>query len=328
MSAVRVFQSISSVFPWNNGGQSEQDNDSNDRLLKRRKTQTSGGVNASGGRCAFHGAMRLESNLSCTSTASSSEMSDEWWSDDTMADSNNNSNNEHTSRETLMHALADRGIPSHLDPYSIDHCVHFEGSDDFANGRTQAIPTELMTAIHHGEQQQLIQRLQDCGNSNYLKSLRTSDGETLLHLAASTACHAVVGRLLQPDMQLSTMVLDRHGRTPLHSLCLSISRKHHDLAIQHQHLETMRILFRHSPSLVLYMDQDKMTPLEYLHNSNHNEVNDLLVQEHVVERVAQEMSRQMHVAHSGQHMSAMERVDCMVNLSGVDAAIMETGFSI
>ena len=219
-------------------------------------------------------------------------------------------------------AIQNRGIPSRLDPFSIDHFAHFESADDI--GRPQAIPCDLIAAMEHGDQQQVI-RLMGRFNCVTLKSLRTSDGETLLHVAAANGCAAVVERMSQSDAQMPTMVLDRMGRTPLHSVCMAMRKSPPPCT---HHLDVMRILLRRTPALVLYMDQQRLTPLEYLHSSHTPHVAAVLSQDNVVERVATEMPQRMKEAHSGRRMSAMETVDRMVNLSGVDVAIMETGFSI
>jgi hypothetical protein len=326
MSAVRVFQNIlpSSVFPWNNGGDEDASNKEDGRLLKRRKTQIAG-------RGPFHATVTMESNLSCTSTSSSDSSDDFLCDDDILMDGSAiRSGTGSSPGDSFAIAIQNRGIPSRLDPLSIDHFVYFESAEDESCGELpQAMPLELVTAMDHPRihQQEQIEKLQTYGTPAFLKSLRTPDGETLLHLAASSGCHAVVEKLLRPDMQLPIMVLDRTGRTPLHSLCMTMKQPHSH-ATQQQFLETMRVLVLHSPTLVLYMDQERMTPLQYIHSTYHKQVNNLLLQENVVDRVAQEISRQLNHAHSGQRLTAMETIDRMVNLSGVDAAIMETGFSI
>ena len=314
MSAVRVVQSIlpSSVFPWKRDEEADA-HDGSDRRLKRRKTRNDGGRPGVG-------VMRMESNLSETSTSSTSDVSEAMMSDGDFTTDGTAQNTESTS-DLFAHAIQNRGIPSRLDPFSIDHFVHFESADSI--GRHQPVPVEMVHAMQRGDEQQVIQRLQQW-NPSSLKSLRTSAGETLLHVAAASGCHAVVEWLRQPNIQLPALVLDRKGRSPLHSVCISMKNSPHTA----QHLETMRILLRHSPTLVLYMDQERLTPLEYLGSKYFQQVRDLLHQGNVVERVAQEISRQIVTAQSGQSMSAMETVDCMVNLSGVEAAIMETGFSI
>lgn len=320
MSAVRVFQSMSSVFPWNKGNESDSPND-NVRQVKRRKTQTTGG------RCTFNIGMRMESDLTYTSS-SSSDTSEELMSDeDRVMDSTLPQYTHPSSSPSVTFSLAiqNRGIPCRLDPFSIDHFIYFEDSN---SERPQAIPLELVSAMQHGDEQGVIEHLHQYGNSTHLSSLRTSDGETLLHVAAASGCHAVVERLLKFDLQLPTMVLDGKGRSPLHSLCMAMSHSHHPAIPQPQQIEIMRLVLRHSPTIILYMDQERMTPLEYLHSNHSQQISHLLLQENVVERVAQEMTRQMQKARSGQHMTAMETVDRMVNLSGIDAAIMETGLSI
>ncbi|KAL3914972.1 MAG: hypothetical protein SGILL_005863 [Bacillariaceae sp.] len=319
MSTIRVFQSIlpSSVFPWKREGEADAvHDDGSDRGFKRRKTRTE-----NGGRCGAGVVMRMESNLSDTSASSMSDTSEAMVADDDFA-MDGTAQNTASPHDAFALAIQNRGIPSRLDPLSIDHFVHFESGENI--GRHQPIPLEVVHAMQSGgDQQQVIQHLHQW-NPTSLKSLRTSEGETLLHVAAASGCHTLVEWLLQPDMQLSAMVLDRKGRSPLHSVCIAMHHSQHTA----QHLETMQVLLRHSPTLVLYMDQERLTPLEYLDSSHSQRVNDLLHQENVAELVAREVSRQIETAKSGQRMSAMETVDCMVNLSGVEAAIMETGFSI
>jgi hypothetical protein len=59
------------------------------------------------------------------------------------------------------------------------------------------------------------------------------------------------------------------------------------------------------------------------------QVNDLLVQEGVIQRIVEEFSNQTSKRRiSTQRMSAIEQVDRYVNLSGLEETIMESGFSI
>ena len=130
MSAVRVFQTIlpSSVFPWKRA--QEIDASDEDRLLKRRKTQTqrrgAGGVSV----------MRMESRLSETSASSMSDTSEEMMDSDGCGMDGAIQNTESPFHSFTM-TIQNRGLPSRLDPFSIDHFAHFECSSD--SGRSQAI---------------------------------------------------------------------------------------------------------------------------------------------------------------------------------------------
>jgi hypothetical protein len=240
---------------------------------------------------------------------------------------------------TLSHCLAERGLPSRFDPMSVDHFMFFEvdNEDDqqhhnvegFMRSRHQHIPVETVTAIQYGKVDQFLML---GSNRNYLRSQRNDQGESLLHVASWWGSSKIVERLLEKDIQLSPFVLDQRGRSPLHTACLAVVNNQTLDSTRADYIGTIRLLLRHAPALTLYTDQQGRTPLEYL-NSNttralEQQVNDLLVQQNVIERTVEHISSQSVKQMSAQRMSAVDHVDRYVNLSGLDAAIMESGFSI
>jgi hypothetical protein len=315
MSSVKLVQS---TFPSNLALVDEE------RLTKRRKTVENTAVNAS------------NSFSTCSSSESSGGGGSSWLFS---MDTTDNHTVPLPPSVALSHSLADHGLPDRFDPQSMDHFVYFEGSD----GRSQGIPQEFLAAIQCGnicqwlgEKQQQRQPYSyfsglynrytpNHKSKRLLQAMRNSQGETLLHLASRWSRHGIVKRLL--ELQLPTLVLDQQGRTPLHSLCLSMNNSNGYITSSCDHTETMRLLLRHTPTLVLYMDQQRKTPFEYLQCSQWH-VMDLIRQEQVVERVVQEIAQQTQRARSGQQMTVIETVDRIVNLTGLDAAVMETGFSI
>lgn len=249
----------------------------------------------------------------------------------------------------LSHLLADQGVPDRLDPYSIDHFMNFE-SDGDGHGVLREMPSDWMTAIRLGDIRPFTNN-SNCSNRHHIQSLRTVQGETLLHVACRHGQHHIVDCLLRTHRS-PVLVLDSSGRNPLHSLCIAMRDAHasfpprrsrnQQIAVTVEYVETIKVLVHHTPMLTMYKDSEGKPPLEYIHEVKHHsneihttdqlspfqQVNALLVQERVVDRVVQELFTQRQLAHSETQMTAMEKVDRMINLEGVDAAILECGFSI
>jgi hypothetical protein len=328
MSAVRVLQSFL-PFSWDGVGVGSDDrphDEQSGRLLKRRKTRSSNfsWSHRHHQQCAME--MEDASSMSASSTVTSSATisgSEEFETSisilkEQLQQFHHHDDNSLAPNLFLSRLLADRGLPDRLDPLSIDHFMNFEG---VGNGGLRETPAQLVMAIQQGDTRQLLS-----SKPKQAQSLRTPQGETLLHVACRFRQHAVVDHLLSV-LRVPTLVLDQNGRTPLHSLFLAVSDAQHAC-----YFEIMRQLLRHTPMLVMYTDGHGKTPLEYVNETSGSylsqQVNTLLVQENVVEQVVQELSRQRQQAHAGNHMTAMEKVDRMVNLDGVNAAVLEAGFSI
>ena len=232
----------------------------------------------------------------------------------------------------ISRALADHGIPDRLDPFSMDYLMDFDYHD---GSRHCDIPTDILMAIQYGNADQLIHHYH---SRDRLAAQRNSFGESLLHLACRWGSVAVVKRLLH-DCKISPFVLDKQGRSPLHTLCLATNNSSMDDTTNFQtcnHLESMRLLLRESPSLILFKDKHGRVPLEYIHQSTSStnnapvwkKVNEILCSENIVNRVVGEMMHEMEKSRSGQRMTMWEKINSIVDLSGLDAAIMETGLSV
>lgn len=246
----------------------------------------------------------------------------------------NNSNEHLSSAPSLLisRALADHGIPDRLDPFSMDYLMDFDYHD---GSRHCDIPTDILMAIQYGNADQIIHHYH---SRDRLAAQRNSFGESLLHLACRWGSVAVVKRLLH-DCKISAFVLDKQGRSPLHSLCLATNSSSMDGTANFQacnHLESMRLLLRESPSLILFKDKHGKVPLEYIHQSTSatsnasvwTKVNELLCSENTANRVVGAMMHEMEKSRSGQRMTMWEKINSIVDLSGLDAAIMETGLSV
>mmetsp|Transcript_30558 Transcript_30558/g.72086 ORF Transcript_30558/g.72086 Transcript_30558/m.72086 type:complete len:291 (+) Transcript_30558:214-1086(+) len=234
-----------------------------------------------------------------------------------------------TPSSLVSRALADHGLPDRIDPFSIEFMMEF----DYHDGCLQrGINAEVLVAIQSDNIDMLTRH---CFNRERLVNLQNSQGETLLHLACRWGSVAILKYLLR-DIQMSVLVLDRQGRSPLHSLCLSMnttSTVHYATASNVNHLESMRLLLREKASLILYKDKQGKVPLEYLQQSGsttkfHTVVNDMLSSERIVDRAVEEMSHRMEQSRSGRQLSAMEKLSSLLDFSGIEAAIMETGLSI
>lgn len=237
----------------------------------------------------------------------------------------------------ISRALADRGLPDRLDPLSMDHLADFDYDDGSLH---RDIPTDVLMTIQFGNANQFIQHYK---SRDRLMAQRNSQGETLLHLACLWGSVSIV-KLLLRDVKVSTLVLDRQGRSPLHSLCLAMNGRNVNgttttTSSQNcNYLETMRLLVQEKPALILYKDKQGKNPLEYIQQSNDTTtknnvllwriVNEMLGSERIVEQVVEEMSHRMEDFRSGQRMTMWEKINSMIDLSGVDSAIMESGFSI
>lgn len=233
----------------------------------------------------------------------------------------------------ISRALADHGLPDRLDPLSMDYLMDFDYDDGSLH---RHIPTDVLMAIQYGNADQFIQHYK---SKDQLLAERNSQGETLLHLACRWGSVSIV-KLLLRDVKVSTLVLDRQGRSPLHSLCFAMNSRNVNGTVNFQncnHLETMQLLIQEKSTLILYKDKQGKTPLEYIQQSNNWNTNDVLLyrfvnemlrSERIVERVVEEMSHRMENSRSGQRMTIWEKIDNMIDLSALDSAIMETGFSI
>jgi len=247
-----------------------------------------------------------------------------------------NNNNECLSNAPSLltsRGLADRGIPDRLDPFSMDYLMDFDYND---GSRHSDIPTNVLMAIQYGNADQLTHHYHH--NKGRLEAQRNSSGETLLHLACRWGAVAVIKKLIH-DFKISAFVLDKQGRSPLHSLCLAANSSSVDGFTNRQncnHLESMRLLLRESPSLILFKDRHGKVPLEYIVQNTTitsnvpvwKKVNEILASENIVNRVAEQMLQEMERSRSGQRMTMWEKINNMIDLSGLDAAIMETGLSV
>ena len=187
--------------------------------------------------------------------------------------------------------LAEHGLPSRFDPLSVDHFMYFE-----------------------------------------------MDGVGTISVDLDT--HQLLRVLEKDNMQSSSLfVLEpQQGRNPLHTVCIAMTNtaaagaQQLDSSTTAHFIENIRIILRRAPTLAVYIDQNAHTPFEYLNSISmriKQQVNDLLVQEGVIQRIVNEFSAQTSKRMiSTQRMTAIEQVDRYVNLSGLDDAIMESGFSI
>ena len=246
-----------------------------------------------------------------------------------------NNTNESISKSPsvlISRTLADHGIPDRLDPLSLDYLMNFDYHD---GSRHCDVPTDILMAIQYGNTHQLVHRYQ---TRDRLAAQRNSLGESLLHLACRSGSVSVIKVLLH-DFNISAFVLDAQGRSPLHTLCLATNGNiaHSTATFQTcNHLESMRILLRQSPTLILYKDKQGKVPFEYMQNctaatsieSVWKTVNAMLFSENIVNRVVGEMMHEMEKARSSQRMTMWEKINNMIDLSGVDTAIMETGLSV
>lgn len=233
----------------------------------------------------------------------------------------------------ISRTLADHGMPDRLDPFSMDYLMDFDYND---GSRHCDMPTDILMAIQYGNADQLIQHYK---SRDRLAAQRNSQGETLLHLACRWGSVAIIKSLLC-DFKISASVLDCQGRSPLHSLCLSMNISSVNGIANAQicnHLESMRLLLQEKATLILFKDRHGKVPFEYIQQvncaTNNNAllskiVNEMLCSERIVKRVVEEMLHQMEMARSGQQMTTWEKINSMIDISGIDVAIMETGLSV
>ena len=230
----------------------------------------------------------------------------------------------------ISRSLASHGLPDRLDPLSLDYLIDFE----YHNGNCNCdFPSHVLVAIRNGHVDQFIQHYTSISRRTVQHN---SQGETLLHLACRWGSVGIIKSMLC-DFKNSVFVLDKQGRTPLHSLCLGMNSSTSIEPTNSRtcnHLESLRLLLQEKATLILYKDKDGKVPLDYLQhtnvatNNNWNVVNELLSSERVVERIVEEMSNRMEMSRCGTGMSVWEKIDNMIDLSGLDAAIMETGLSV
>ena len=233
----------------------------------------------------------------------------------------------------VSRALADRGLPDRLDPFSMDYLMQFDYSD---GSHGYDIPFHIQMSIQQGNISQVLQHYH---TRDQLAAQRNAVGESLLHLACRWGSVAVVRSLLF-DFKCTAFVLDKHGRSPLHSLCISMTSSSATANARNglcgNHLESMRLLLKENPSLILFKDKNGKVPFEYIQQapfSNHHAlfwtaINELLFSESIVKRLIRDMMQEIEKSRSGQRLTMWEKINSMIDLSGLDAAIMETGFSV
>jgi len=233
----------------------------------------------------------------------------------------------------ITRSLADHGMPDRLDPFSMDYLMDFDYDD---GSRHYDIPTDILMTIQFGNADQLTQHY---GSRDRLMAQRNSQGETLLHLACRLGSVAIIKSLLC-DIKVSAFVLDKQGRSPLHSLCLVMNSSSMDGTTSSRncnHFESLQLLLQEKATLILYKDKHGKVPFEYIQQfndaTNNNalllkSVNEMLCSERIVKRVVEEMSDQVEKSRSGQRMTAWEKINSMIDFSGLDSAIMEAGLSV
>jgi hypothetical protein len=233
----------------------------------------------------------------------------------------------------ISRALANHGYPDRLDPLSMDYLMDFDYDDGDIQRRISA---DMFMAIQEGNVNQFIQNYHQ---RDLIMAQRNSQGETLLHLACQSGCFSIVKFFLR-DVKVSTLVLDQHGRSPFHSLCMAMMNINCSDDVVNDttkcnYLETMRILLQEKPTLVLFKDKQGKTPLEYIRQLSPKSmmicrnVNEILHSDRVVERIVEEMSNQMEKIRSRQQLTTWEKIESMLDISGgVEAAVLESGFSI
>lgn len=236
----------------------------------------------------------------------------------------------------VARALADNGLPDRIDPLSIEYLMEVDYDDGSFHSD---IPPEILMAIQCGNIDTLTHHYM---TRDRLVAQRNSQGETLLHIACRWGSVSTVKSLLC-DAQMPVLVLDRRGRSPLHSLCLGMNSRNvqsNTNSPNCNHLESMRLLLREKSTLLLFKDKQGKVPLEYIQqsksttNNDHNNallhiiVNEMLCSERTVEKVVEEMSYRVESSRSGRRLSALEQINTLLDFSGIQAAIMETGLSI
>mmetsp|Transcript_10676 Transcript_10676/g.25701 ORF Transcript_10676/g.25701 Transcript_10676/m.25701 type:complete len:294 (+) Transcript_10676:160-1041(+) len=234
---------------------------------------------------------------------------------------------------SISRSLASHGLPDRLDPLSLDYLMDFDYHDGSCNCD---FPSQILLAVRNGYVDQVIQYYT---SRNRLTVEHNSQGETLLHLACRWGSVAVI-KLMLCDFKTSLFVLDKHGRTPLHSLCMGINSSslvESTTSRTYNHLDSLRLLLREKATLILFKDKYGKVPLDYLQQANvtmnnnvllWSAVNEVLSSERVVEQIVEDMSHQIEMSRCGRRMTAWERIERMMDLSGLDAAIMETGLSV
>ena len=233
----------------------------------------------------------------------------------------------------ISRALANHGYPDRLDPLSMDYLMDFDYDDGNIH---RHISADILMAIQEGKVNLFIQNYHQ---RDLIMAQRNSHGETLLHLACQSGSFLIV-KFFLVDVKVSALVLDQHGRSPFHSLCMAMMNMNRSNDVVNDttkcnYLETMRILLQEKPTLVLFKDKQGKTPLEYIQQLSPESmmicrnVNELLHSDRVVERIVEEMPNQMEKIRSRQQMTTWEKIESMLDISGgVEAAVMESGFSI
>lgn len=233
----------------------------------------------------------------------------------------------------ISRTLANHGMPDRLDPFAMDYLMDFDYSD---GSRHRDIPSNILMAIQYGNTNQIIQHYL---SKDRLAAQRNSLGETLLHLACRCGSVDIIRALLF-DYKISAFVLDKQGRSPLHCLCLYMNSSNVNGSTNSRtcnHLESMRLLLKENASLILYKDTHGKVPLEYVQQGTGAAnmyaplwklVNEMLYSEDIAKRVVGEMLHEIEKSRSGQRMTMWEKINNMIDLSGLDSAIMETGLSV
>eukprot|EP00980_Cylindrotheca_fusiformis_P000340 scaffold90_cov105-Cylindrotheca_fusiformis.AAC.3 len=158
----------------------------------------------------------------------------------------------------LTAALKNKGISFRIDHLSVEQALYFEPY------RESRISSDLLQALRR----------------NDLKLLRTFDteelsqtnqfGESLLHLVCRFGLNS--GEYLVEEAKLPLNVRDKFGRSPLHNACLTPI----------PNFDTVLMILKNSPKLVIFEDNKGNTPFECIPARNHGKWSRFLSEERIL----------------------------------------------
>jgi len=141
----------------------------------------------------------------------------------------------------LSAALRNKGIPCRVSHLSLDQALFFEPY------REAQIPFPILRALRSNDWQLLTGM-----KVEVLRRQRNSFGESLMHLVCRLGLTFTQYLIEEAKMPLN--VRDKFGRSPLHNACLAAV----------PNFETVRLLLKHAPKLVVFEDSKGRTPFDYI----------------------------------------------------------------
>ncbi|CAJ1945267.1 unnamed protein product [Cylindrotheca closterium] len=185
----------------------------------------------------------------------------------------------------LSAALRNKGIPSRVSHLSLEQAIYFEPY------REAQIPATILRALRSNDFTGL-----EGVEMEQLRRQRNSFGETLTHLVCRSGLTSA--QFLIEKVEIPLNVRDKFGRSPLHNACLA--------AIPN--FNTVQLILKHAPKLVLFEDNKGRIPFDYISARNRSKWSRFLSEDGVLSQLQTALKKE-------QKKEGSETIDKILRLS-------------